>query len=371
MIVLFICSFFLLLILSYPLTAWLFAQIRSNPVKKDTSFCQPVSIIIACHNEEKFIRKKILSFLDPDEWIEGSEMIIVSNGSTDSTNEILKEFVNNPRVKIIYLHNQSSKIVSVNLAAGIAAHNILLFSDCRQKMKKGSVKALVSNFSDLRVGTVNSTLAESGNTNKLSVRRLLNFISCCESRSGSSLNLFGALYAQRKEVFRKVPEDLLFDDLFVIVSTLAQKKRLVCEKEALIEDIAFDQYYGADRIKRLARGLMIFLNHHSSMIGQLPFSLAFRFLVLKYLKLALPFLLLFLCISLALVLTSPQLYTLMLLSDILLTTSLLFHETRTLLLLFIRVNWNFFISVVLFLFLKKRSNKWNRLPSETEHILEL
>ena len=75
-----------LLILTYPAISYIRYRFFSRPIDKSVDFTVPVSVIIACYNEEKYIRNKILSFLDPEEWIEGSEIIVISAGSTDKTN---------------------------------------------------------------------------------------------------------------------------------------------------------------------------------------------------------------------------------------------------------------------------------------------
>lgn len=350
----------LLLLICYPIYVWICSLIHRKTIQKTKSFIQPVSIIIACYNEEKYIRKKIESFLEKEEWIDGSEIIVVSNGSTDLTNTILLEFKNNFFVKIIILEGVVSKILSLNIAVKESKHEILLFSDCRQLMKKGSVKNLVNNFSNSNIGTVSATLKDEYE-HKFSLRCILNFISCCESKFGSSLNVFGALYAQRKSVYREIPQNLLFDDLFVIVSTLNQKKRLITDSEAIIYDIAFTQYYTEDRIRRLIRGLLIFFFTHFTFIFKLPFNELIRFLIFKYLKLLLPFILLTICFDITYLSYNliPIKYIYIALPLILLL--FIFKSSRKLLYHFISINYHFFIGFLLYVFGMNRSNKWNKL----------
>jgi cellulose synthase/poly-beta-1,6-N-acetylglucosamine synthase-like glycosyltransferase len=172
----FINAAVILLLSIYPLVAWLRAVFFARPVQRSDEAVEPVTIIIACNNEELFIRQKIGSFLNEEEWIKGSELIVISNGSTDGTNSILAEYAGDPRVKVIIEPNASSKIRSVNRGVKESKHELLLFSDCRQLMKTGSVKALLANFNDPAVGTVNSTLIDAANGQKRSFRTLLNFI---------------------------------------------------------------------------------------------------------------------------------------------------------------------------------------------------
>lgn len=359
---LFISTILLLLLIFYPIYVWIYSLIDKKTIQKTKSFIQPVSIIIACYNEEKYIRKKIESFLDKDEWIDGSEIIVVSNGSTDLTNSILLEFESNSFIKIIIL-DEASKILSLNIAVKESKHEILLFSDCRQVMKKGSVKNLINNFSDSNIGTVSATL-KGEYKDKFSLRCILNFISSCESKFDSSLNVFGALYAQRKSVYREIPQNLLCDDLFVVVSTINQKRRLITDSEAIIYDVPFTQYYSKDRIRRLTRGLLIFFFSHFMFIFKLPFSELIRFLIFKYLKLLLPFILLTICFDIAYLSYNviPIKYIYFAFTLILLL--FIFTSSRKLLSHFISINYHFFIGFLLYVFGKNRSNKWNKLHEE-------
>lgn len=349
-----------LLLAGYPIIAWLRAKLFPKPILKDLAHSQAISIIIACSNEESFIRQKINSFLDAEEWIDCSEIIIVCNNSTDRTQEVLAEFSSHPYITVIIEKGPSSKIRSINRAVKIATNQILVFSDCRQVMKKGSVKELVANFNDPEVGTVNSTLIDNKNGKGYSIRSVLNFISDCESRSGSSLNVFGALYAQRKEVFKDFPEDMLFDDLFVVVSTLIQKKRLISEKNAVIYDLPFKNYYGSNRIQRLARGLLIFLFKHHDLIRQLNFETRLRFIIFKYLKLILPFSLLIMAVD-SIYMFSKMALQIDIALIILVCGFFIFRSSRSLLLQILRINYNFMIATIQFLFFNNRTNKWDKL----------
>src|SRR5690606_7128867 len=116
------------------------------------------------------------------EWIEGSELIVVSNSSTDNTNRVLANFKIDNRIKVYIRDDISSKIEAVNFAVSIALHEILVFSDCRQVMKIGSIKCLLSNFHDEKVGTVTAKINDG---DKFSMRKILNFISIKESEKGT------------------------------------------------------------------------------------------------------------------------------------------------------------------------------------------
>ncbi|ASS48010.1 MAG: hypothetical protein CHH17_04505 [Candidatus Fluviicola riflensis] len=348
------------LLLAYPLSSYFRSVLLPNPVKKDATFQPPVSIIIACYNEERYLREKLETLLAPDEWIAGSEIIVVSTGSTDRSNSILQSFAHRPEVTVLF-ETRITKIEALNKAVPLAKHDYLVFSDCRQYMKPGSVKELVANLNDERVGTVTCTILDTRERPTF-FRRLYLFLAKCDSKAGSTFNLYGALYAQRKDAFRAIPEHLLFDDFFVAVSTLGQKKRLIQEENAVLYDIPFPHYYHRERIERLARGLLIFLFNNYSLIGKIPLKTRIRLLIYKYLKLLLPFL--------ALVFAATSL---VLFHETLLSVTTLFVITTLVLLVFtstnltqhvwliLKINVYFFSALWGYAFLNRRSKHWKPL----------
>ena len=372
MIILLIVSFIVpVILLVYPLVSFCRYRCFRNPVLKSETYTEPVSIIIACYNEENYIRNKILSFLDKKEWIDGSEIIVVSAGSTDMTNEILKEFEDNHFVQIINSDVQLSKIKAVNTAVEYAKHKILVFSDCRQEMKIGSVKQLIHNFNDKNIGLVMSVLNDSQNDNRQSFfRNLINTLVYYDCQSGSGLNVYGALYAQRRSIFRKFPEDQLFDDLYVIISTLSQNKRLVQEPNAIIHDLEFNKYYSGERLERLVRGLLIFIIKERKMLFKINIPDLIRFMIFKYLKLLLPFS--FLAMFISCIYYLFKFDNLFLTLTIISTTilSFVFKKTRNIIVLIIRINYHFITAIFKFFLLNKRSVKWDKLKVKPDQFIK-
>jgi poly-beta-1,6-N-acetyl-D-glucosamine synthase len=321
----------------------------------------PVSIILACYNEAEYIHAKINSLLAPENWIPGSEIIVVSGGSTDASNSELLKFTSHPNIQIYIFEERIGKIESVNFAVSKAKHDFLIFSDFRQTMSHGSIANLLKRFGRADIGVVTATLLDSGSTgDKSFIRTIMNKMAVQESRYGSCLNVFGALYAQRKESFVQIPNNILFDDLFVIVSTLVQNKKIVQADNAIINDVHFSKYYGPERIGRLARGLLLFLFHHNDLIQRIPLTHRIRFFIYKYLKLTLP-----VCTMLQMVsmlgLIILGYYTLPICCAILFLLLIATPKTRRLVYLYISFQYYFAKAIVQFLTGRNRSVQWEKL----------
>jgi len=77
--------------IGYPLSLKLISKFRKYENKK--CYITPkVTVIISAYNEEKRIREKIENTLGLNYLKERMQIIVVSDGSTDSTNQILREY---------------------------------------------------------------------------------------------------------------------------------------------------------------------------------------------------------------------------------------------------------------------------------------
>ena len=85
------------------------------------------SIIIAVYNKEKYIGQTIESILKQK--YENYELILIDDGSTDSSYEICKEYANKNK-KIRFLHHKNEGVsVTRNRGLQVAKGEYVLFVD--------------------------------------------------------------------------------------------------------------------------------------------------------------------------------------------------------------------------------------------------
>src|SRR6266446_2337390 len=138
----------------YPCLIFLLARLRPRPVRK-APVLPPVSFIIAAYNEERVIAAKLENTFALDYPPERLEVMVVSDGSTDATEEIVRtRFAG--RVKLIALPRQG-KTLAQNQAVAVARGEIVVFSDATTVYQPASLRALVANFADPEVGCVTGT----------------------------------------------------------------------------------------------------------------------------------------------------------------------------------------------------------------------
>lgn len=285
----------LYLYFGYPAIIYLLSFFYQKPLQRKY-FYHTVSILLPVYNEEKYIEKKIKSLLEIDYPQARLEILIGSDGSTDRTDAIVRQFTSD-RIKFFRQLNRKGKPSMLNLLAAQAGGEILVLTDARQKLDKTALKELVRNFTDQRVGSVSAELFFDDEKNKTGngigfYWRYEKFIRCCEARMGSMLGATGALYAIRKELFSELPADIILDDVYIPLKIIRQGYRAIFEPRARIYDRVANNY--KEEFVRKARShagnFQLFL-HFPEFFNPFRSKISWQFFSHKFLRLLGPFLL--------------------------------------------------------------------------------
>ncbi|HZW79782.1 MAG TPA: glycosyltransferase family 2 protein [Candidatus Deferrimicrobiaceae bacterium] len=221
----------------YAAWLWLQAQLFPWPVMR---MCQelPISIVMVVRNEERVLEDKLRNLLSLDYPPERCQIVIVSDGSTDRTEEILRHHLGNPRVQAVMNQLSRGKASGLNDAFNLAHGDLVVFTDARQKIEPGALRVLVESFADPNVGCVSGELMlgdlDSGETGRGMglYWRIEKQIRELEAASGSVVGATGALYAVRRELLTAVPEGTILDDVYIPLQVVKQGKRVVFEPRA-------------------------------------------------------------------------------------------------------------------------------------------
>ncbi len=140
---------------------------RSRRMHPQRGYEPTVSVIVAARNEEAFIERCISSLLHLDYPREKLEFVIVNDGSTDRTKELIDDLARrDPRIRTISTTPGSGNLRGKTnaVAGGINASSgeILLFTDADCVVSPGWVRSTVAYF-DERTGAVGGfTLLDAG-----------------------------------------------------------------------------------------------------------------------------------------------------------------------------------------------------------------
>lgn len=138
--------------IGYPLLLALGLLGKRKLVRRGT--VQPsVSILVPAHNEEANIRQKIENLLALDYPPDTFEIIVGSDGSTDATEQIVRQFANRG-VRLISSSVQRGKSSIENELVAQSAGSILVFTDADCTVPPDCLRIIVENFADDTIGLV-------------------------------------------------------------------------------------------------------------------------------------------------------------------------------------------------------------------------
>ena len=215
---------------------------RSRPVMRGT-ITPPVSVVMVVRNEEKTVESKLRNLLSLDYPADQLQIVVVSDGSSDGTEQILQDYARDARIQAVLNQLRQGKALGLNDALEIAQGELVVFTDARQKIEPSAVRLLAENFADPDVGCVSGELMlgdpQSGESGKgLGLYwRIEKRIRELESASGSVVGATGALYAARRELLASVPAGMILDDVYLPMQIVRQGKRVVFDERAIAWDI--------------------------------------------------------------------------------------------------------------------------------------
>lgn len=278
----------------YPAWLWLRSRFRRNPVKIG-DYLPSISIVLVVRNEGEIVERKLKNVLNLSYPPELHEIVIVSDGSTDNTNDILNYYAADCRVRILLNSESRGKAACLNDAIAAARGELIVFTDARQQIEPDGLRLLAETFHDPQVGCASGELMLGDPNHGEHVRgmglywRIEKTVRELESASASVVGATGALYAARRSLVVPVPAGTLLDDLYIPMYVARQGFRVVFVPKARAWDRA-DQ--GAEReFSRKVRTLTgnYQLLQLAPWLLTLENPLRFEFISHKLLRLAAPF----------------------------------------------------------------------------------
>jgi poly-beta-1,6-N-acetyl-D-glucosamine synthase len=273
---------------------WVRSRWRPRPVSR-SAYTPAISIVMVVRNEATVLENKLRNLLGLNYPGDLVEIVVASDGSTDGTNEILSQYAKIPRVRAVFAAPSRGKAARLNDAIAIARGDIIVFTDARQKLEADALRLLLENFADATVGCASGELMLGDPDSGETVRgmglywRIEKKIREWEATSGSVVGATGAIYAVRRKLLVRLPEDTILDDVYIPMHVVRQGARVVFDPRAK----AWDQPdLGKDR--EFARKVRT-LSGNYQLLQLAPWLLTsdnpirFQFVSHKLLRLVVPF----------------------------------------------------------------------------------
>jgi poly-beta-1,6-N-acetyl-D-glucosamine synthase len=223
--------------LGYAGWLWIVSRIHPKPLRRG-AYLPFVSVVMIARDEENTLPNKLQNLTALGYPRDRLEFVIVSDGSSDSTERILCDAQKDLRYHALTFSEGKGKACRLNSAIQMAKGEIVLFVDARQEIERDALRILMEDFAEDSVGCVSGELmlgdAASGETEKgMGIYwRIEKKIRELESASGSVVGATGALYAARRSLLLPIPADTILDDVLLPLMIARQGARVAFNPRA-------------------------------------------------------------------------------------------------------------------------------------------
>jgi poly-beta-1,6-N-acetyl-D-glucosamine synthase len=201
-----------------------------------------VTLLIAAYNEEAFIEEKIKNTLSLDYPKEKLKVFFVTDGSTDSTPELIRKY---PEITLFHESGRKGKIHAVNRVMKFVKTPITIFCDANTYLNHTAIKNIVRHYEDPTVGGVAGEKRifkkESDNASGSGEGFYWKYESFLKRKDAEVYSIVGAageLFSLRTNLFEPPAENMIIEDFYLSMRITANGYRFAYEPEAYATETA-------------------------------------------------------------------------------------------------------------------------------------
>lgn len=201
-----------------------------------------VTVLVAAYNEEQCIAEKIKNTLNLDYPREKLSVYVVTDGSSDSTPELVKKF---HAVKLFHERQRKGKINAVNRVIKYVTTPIVVFSDANTLLNASALRHIVRHYQDEQVGGVagEKRIFRSAEDNASASGEGLywkyeSFLKKKDAEVHSVVGAAGELFSIRTALFQEPPGNTIIEDFWLSMMICAKGYRFIYEPEAYAVEAA-------------------------------------------------------------------------------------------------------------------------------------
>ena len=219
--------------LGYPAAAGILARLRPRPVP--SADIEPtVSVIVAAHDEEDVIERRVRNLLELEYPPELVEIVVASDASSDATDAVVERIAAGERRVRLLPCPRGGKVQAQDRAVRRTRGEILAFSDANATWEPDALRKLVRSFADPEVAYVCGQLRlerADGTNREGAYWRYEVWLREQESKLGSVTGGNGAIYAVRRSDYVEV-DPRFGHDLSLPYLMVQHGRRAVYEPDA-------------------------------------------------------------------------------------------------------------------------------------------
>jgi poly-beta-1,6-N-acetyl-D-glucosamine synthase len=215
---------------------------RKRGVIQSDSFQPEVTLIIAAYNEEQYIEQKIKNTLSLNYASNKIKIWFVTDGSSDSTPDIIKRF---DSITLFHQPERHGKIHAVNRVMKFIETPIVIFCDANTDLNADAIKNIVRHYQDEEVGGVagEKRIFKNAEDNASGAGEGMywkyeSFLKRKDAEVYSVVGAAGELFSIRTELFEEPPKDMIIEDFYMSLRIAARGFRFMYEPDAYAVETA-------------------------------------------------------------------------------------------------------------------------------------
>ncbi len=203
----------------------------------DKDFLPCVSLVIATYNEEIILTKKILNTLELDYPKYNLEIYFVTDGSTDNTNNILKDY---PDIRVLFRPERKGKVAAINHAMEYVKTPFVIFCDANTFLNKACIKEIVKHYKYEDTGAVagekkvidSSERSDAAGSGEGIYWKYESILKKLDASFYTVVGAAGELFSMRTSLYEPVATNILLDDFMISMNICKKGYRVMYEPAA-------------------------------------------------------------------------------------------------------------------------------------------
>lgn len=233
------CSFIVFYtFFGYGIIIWIAVKIKERrcppetfPVKEEFP---DVTLLIAAYNEEDIIADKMRNCLSLNYPKDKIHILWVTDGSTDSTPELLSAY---PENTVLHTPKRSGKTEALNRAMKYVDTPFVVMTDANTILNEDSIYLIIRKFDNPKVGCVAGekkvlSIGDNAAATEGLYWKYESFLKDLDDRLNSAMGAAGELIAIRRELWNDIPAGTLGDDMFISMGVIRKGYKIAYCKEA-------------------------------------------------------------------------------------------------------------------------------------------
>jgi len=201
---------------------------------REDEFIPSLSLVITAYNEELGISQKIENTLQLDYPEDKLEIIVVSDASTDRTDEIVRSYADRG-IKLLRIPKRHGKHYGQGRGIKSASHDLIILSDATTFLHKDAVRKIARNFSDPTIGCISGCdmmkHQDSSSAGENHYVKYEMYLRQLETEAGSLVGVSGCFFAIRKTLCETWIDEMS-SDFYLPIITRMRGYRAILENEA-------------------------------------------------------------------------------------------------------------------------------------------